>query len=126
MRVIGDAGSKFTAQSMSPAGTNRTNRAGLMMSVVRGRLEMAGSEAKWRFDPDRTPPRQHKRRKKRSLNLNGNYRSCRPSRCSRYHSTTIPDMTIVCIDILERILLGESQIERTGLLSWDIVASGLD
>jgi CxxC motif-containing protein len=43
------------------------------------------------------------------------------------HSTTIPvDMTIVCIDILERISLGESQIERTGPLSRDIVASGLD
>src|ERR1700675_2700597 len=109
----------------SEIGTFETCRPALKMSGYRDRPEVAGRRS-GAFDPDRTPPRQHKRRKKRSLNLNGNYRSCRPSRCSRYHSTTIPDMTIVCIDILERILLGESQIERTGPLSWDIVASGLD
>jgi hypothetical protein len=41
------------------------------------------------------------------------------------HSTTVPvDMTIVCIDILERIFIGESQTERTGPVSSDIVEPG--
>jgi hypothetical protein len=30
-------------------GTNRTNRAGLVMSVVRGRPELTGRLPKWRF-----------------------------------------------------------------------------
>jgi hypothetical protein len=43
------------------------------------------------------------------------------------HSTTIPvDMSIVRIDILEKISTGESQTERTAPLSSDIVAFGLD
>jgi uncharacterized protein YciI len=49
-----DAGSKFTAQSMSPIGTNRTNRAGLLMSVNRGRPEVAGKGQTDAIDPTRT------------------------------------------------------------------------
>ncbi len=75
------------------------------------------------FDPDRTPPRQHKRGKKRSLN--GNYPDAFAT-SPIMHSTIPVGMTIVCIDIHERIFVRESQSERTALLSSDIVASGLD
>jgi len=34
-------GSQLVASAMSPVGTNRTNRAGLVMSVDRGRPEVA-------------------------------------------------------------------------------------
>jgi hypothetical protein len=49
-----------------------------------------------------------------------------PRDVPRYLQRHPVDMTIVCIDILERISLGESHTERTGPLSSDIVASGLD
>ena len=79
------------------------------------------------FDPDLTPPRQHKRGKELSLNLTVTIDHAAPRDVPVMHSTTIPvDMTIVCIDILKRILFGESQTERTDPLSSDIVASGLD
>jgi len=38
----------------SAIGTKRTNRAGPMMSVVRGRPEVAGRRSNGAFDPERT------------------------------------------------------------------------
>jgi hypothetical protein len=118
MRVIGDADSKFTAQSMSPAGTNRTNRAGPMMSVVRGRLEMAGREAKRRFWTQIGLRRGSANAGRSALSTSTvTIDHAAPRDVPVLHSTTITvDMTMVCIDILDKILAGESQIERTGPL----------
>jgi hypothetical protein len=65
------------------------------------------------------PPRQHKSALSTVTILT-------PSLRPIMHGTIPVDMTIVCLDIHERILARESQSERTALLSSDIVASGLD